>query len=103
MDLQIEAVNDLLRGPDIDSDDEVGTQSSTLAGADSDNDEHGNGERSLVIDGTEYVEAKSVARKSRKGKRSSVWKLGIELKRVEDGAKFWQCLICKRVQKKSII
>jgi hypothetical protein len=37
MDLQVEAVNDLLRDLNIDTDDEVGTQSSTLAGADSDN------------------------------------------------------------------
>jgi hypothetical protein len=50
------------------------------------------------------VEAKSVARKSWQGKEvKCVELLGIELKRVEDGAKFWQCLICKRVQKKSII
>jgi hypothetical protein len=38
MDLQVEAVNDLLRDLNIDTD-EVGTQSSTLAGADSGNDE----------------------------------------------------------------
>jgi hypothetical protein len=39
MDLQVKEVNDLLRDLNIDTDDEVGTQSSTLAGANSDNDE----------------------------------------------------------------
>ena len=81
--MDLEDVNDLLRDLNLDTDNESNSQSSG-AGDDDDN-EHG-----LIIDGTKYVEAKTIARKNRKGaggKRSSVWKLGKELKRVEDGVK----------------
>jgi hypothetical protein len=49
------------------------------------------------------VEAKKIARQPRKGKKSSVWKLGVELKRVSDDAKFWQCLICKHMKKPTVL
>ncbi len=57
----------------------------------------------LLIDGKEYVETENLARPIHKrgGKKSSnIWKLGIELKRVADGAKFWQCMLCKKMKKK---
>jgi len=76
----------------------VFSESSTAA---SDNHE----QNSLFIDGNEYVETRNLARPTRKGsgkKKSSVWKLGVELKRVDDGAKFWQCLVCKRTDKSTI-
>lgn len=65
-----------------------------------DNDEP----KSQFIDGKEYIESMNLARPIRKGrgKSSSVWRLGIELKRVDDGAKFWQCLICKRMNKSTL-
>lgn len=66
-----------------------------------DNDEP----NSQFIDGKEYIESTNLARPIRKGHRkksSSVWRLGIELKRVDDGAKFWQCLVCKRMNKSTI-
>ena len=56
----------------------------------------------LIIDGKEYVETQNLARPIRKSsskKSSSIWKLGIELKRVDDSAKFWQCVLCKKKDK----
>ena len=61
---------------------------------------------SLLIDGIEYIETKTLARPIRKGKAkktSNIWKLGIELKRVNDNAKFWQCTICKKTKNKAIL
>jgi hypothetical protein len=101
--MDVESIDDLLRDLNIDTDDEDPIQPATLAEAGpGDND---NSEIILTIDGTEYVEVKKIARKTSKGtggKRSSVWKLGIELKRVRDGARFWQCLVCKRKKKLTI-
>jgi len=60
---------------------------------------------SLFIDGSEYVETTNPARPTRKGggkKKSNVWKLGVELKKVDDDTNFWQCLICKRKDKIAI-
>ena len=56
----------------------------------------------LIIDGKEYVETQNLARLIRKSsskKSSSIWKLVIELKRVDDSAKFWQCVLCKKKDK----
>jgi len=58
---------------------------------------------SLIINGQEYVETQDLARPirgSRAKKSSSIWKLGTELKRVDDGVRFWQCLLCKKQKKK---
>jgi hypothetical protein len=99
-------IDDLLDDLDVqtpDTDDsnllsEVLSESSTAAG---DNHE----QNSLFIDGNEYVETRNLARPTRKGggkKKSCVWKLGVELKRVDDGAKFWQCLVCKKKDKSTI-
>jgi hypothetical protein len=49
--------------------------------------------QTILINGKEYVEVKNVAKPIRKaggGKRtSSVWKLGVELQRVDDGVRFF--------------
>jgi len=58
-------------------------------------------EDKLTIDGRKYVEVAKLARKGASRNRSSVWKLGIELKR-DDGAKCWQCLVCKRRNKLTV-
>jgi hypothetical protein len=58
---------------------------------------------SLLIDGMEYVETQSLACTIRSGKSkksSIIWKVGIELKRVNDGVKFWQCTVCNKTKKK---
>ena len=60
---------------------------------------------SQFIDGKEYIESMNLAcliRKGHRKKSSSVWRLGVELKRVDDGMKFWQCLVCKRMNKLTI-
>jgi hypothetical protein len=83
--MDVESIDDLLRDLNIDADDEDPIQPLTLAEAGpGDND---NGEIILTADDTEHVEAKKIARKTSKGtggKRSSVWKLGIKLKRVNE-------------------
>jgi hypothetical protein len=96
--MDIDSIENLLYNLNINTDDEVSSQS---PGTDDVNEN----DSVLIVDDIEYVEAKNVARKTRKGtgKRSIVWKLGIELKRVEDEARFWQCLVCKRVMNKSTI
>jgi len=54
----------------------------------------------------EYVESKKLACQIRKGgggkNTSSIWRLGVEVRRLEDGAKSWQCLLCKNENKVSI-
>ena len=67
-----------------------------------------NGEESstLLIDGVEYVETKTLARLIRKGnvkKTSPIWKIGIKLKRVDNDVNFWQCTVCKKMKKKSTL
>ena len=46
----------------------------------------------LFIDGKEYIKSTNLAHPIRKGgggkKSSSIWKLGVELKRVNNGVKF---------------
>jgi hypothetical protein len=79
---------------------EVFSQSSTQA-ITGDGDEP----NSLFIDGEKYIELKSLARPIRKGcskKTSNIWKIGVALQRVDDGAKYWQCLVCKRMNKSTI-
>src|ERR1700735_939098 len=49
----------------------------------------------LTIDNVEYVEVAKVARKGRSKNRSSIWKIGVELKKVDDKSKWWLCLACK--------
>ena len=72
---------------------------SNLDAADIDSD------HKVILDGKEYIETKHLARPVRKGgaaKSSSIWRLGTELKRVDDGVKFWQCLICKKINKSTL-
>ena len=79
---------------------EVFSQSLTQA-ATGDNDE----QNSLIINGREYVKSKNLAHQIRKGsdgKSSSMWKLGVELKRVDDGVKFQQCMVCMKMNKSVI-
>jgi hypothetical protein len=97
-------IDDFLDSLDIQSpsanDFDLLSESSTLANA-GNNDK----QNSLFIDGKEYVESTNLARPIRKGggkKSSSIWKLGVELKRVDDGAKFWRCMICKKMNKSTI-
>jgi len=50
-------------------------------------------------EGHEYIEAKDVAKPVGKGKRtkiSPIWKLGKEVKRVENGKSYWRCSLCKK-------
>ena len=100
-----DTIDDLLdsldQTPDIDDSDlssEVFSQSSTAG----DNDEPNR----ILINGHEYIESMNLARPIRKAgggkKTSSVWKLGVELQRVGDGAKSWQCLVCKSMNKSTI-
>lgn len=49
----------------------------------------------LTIDNVEYVEVAKLARKGRSKNRSSIWKIGVELKKVDDKSKWWLCLACK--------
>ena len=78
---------------DSDLSNEVFSESSTVAG---DNGKH----NSLFIDGSGYVARPT--RKSDGKKKSNVWKLGVELKKVDDDTNSWQCLICKRKDKIAI-
>jgi len=53
----------------------------------------------LLIDGMEYVESQNLAepiRKSSAKKSSSIWKLGIQLKRVNDSVTFGSVLSARR-------
>jgi hypothetical protein len=63
--MDVESIDDLLRDLNIDTDDEDPIQPPTLAEAGP--GENDNGEIILTIDGTEYVEAKKIARKTSKG------------------------------------
>ena len=78
--MDVEAINILLRDLNLDPDDENRSQSAILAGASDSEPSNDDDSLTCIIDGTEYVEAKKIACQPRKGKKSSVWKLGIELK-----------------------
>ena len=56
----------------------------------------------LTIDNVEYVEVAKLARKGRSKNRSSIWKIGVELKKVDDKSKWWLCLACKEKKKFSV-
>lgn len=49
-------------------------------------------------DGHEYIEAKDIANpvKGKRTKTSVIWKLGKEVKRVEDKKPCWRCSLCKK-------
>ena len=64
--MDVEAINSLLRDLNLDPDDENRSQSAILAGAS--DSEPNNDDDSLIINGTEYVEAKKIAGQPRKGK-----------------------------------
>jgi len=64
-----------------------GSDLSDLPDASIDSDGEETERSSLLIDGMEYVETRTLARPIRKGKAkktSNIWKLGMELKRVND-------------------
>ncbi len=44
----------------------------------------------------EYIEVKNLAKSARTKKKSPIWKLGREVKRVEDGKTYWRCSICNK-------
>jgi hypothetical protein len=94
----LDSLNQALDTDDSDLLSEVFSQSS-FAG---DNDEPNR----ILINGHEYIESTNLARPIRKaggGKKTSpVWKISVELQRVGDNAKFWQCLICKKMNKSTI-
>ena len=59
----------------------------------------------LFHKGKEYLEVSNLARPIRKSTAKStspVWKLGVELEQVDNGARCWQCLICKKTDKVTI-
>lgn len=101
--MNLDIIDDLLATANAETPDADGSESdlSYIIADDYDDDEP----TRLFIDGTEYVQTAGLAHPIRKGggkKSSSIWKLGVELKKVEDGTKFWQCSVCKRMNKSTI-
>src|SRR5205809_5576008 len=103
--MDCDTINNLLdslnQTPDTDNSDhssEVFSQLSTAG--DNDKPNH------ILINGHEYIESTNlmhpIHKASSRKKTSSMWKLSIELQRVGDSTKFWQCLVCKRMNKSTI-
>ena len=99
--IDLEEIDQLLDSLNTSTPDADNSELSSSQDTVSDDDERS----TLLIDGMEYVETQNLARPIRKSsakKSSNIWKLGIELKRVDDGVKFWQCTLCKKKKKSAL-